>query len=598
MLRLSAPMILMWLRILSHISCHPAFGAEIEPELTAEQLDKIAELQTSLLEDVAIFDDPVTMGVEAKTSSDVAEVRSKLPETAPPTESTAAASGPAANPTAPAKQENLPHYFESPAMEGVLLQHNNVVCYGDKMSSVSHMARSLGAQLSNSKSIAPRKITAKESQKQTAMPSRPQAGSTVPTDDELMSFVEEADPNQLAPVALANPNLPSTESNIPTEEEMLSFFEQHDPAIADALKTTKASVAANKTDDQLAPLKKTVAELIEMATQGKHGTAAVDVKILQQLQGTLDDMTANIAALDDRASANASAVRETPRGPATNAELLSLTALTDTIGHLSALLAKCKQSADADEKSDVKALEEGLTSLVELVAKRKSGDGLSSAASSKPAPTRSAQAEQCQPDPAAEVPVVHITRDADPMNEFTQNDVLFLSSYVSLFLLGLKIPSTGSLHPKFVRHLLLQHDQRFSHSHEFLLLAFNQYQRHKQISMATAKVKSGNPHFANLEETLNDPDILIKLQAAADDPIAPESLQLMNKILPSITVAANINGNDDANDDQKEEVANDVRNKDVVSFMPLLSALFGCNNNTVCLAVRMNQYAMRLIRKV
>jgi hypothetical protein len=30
----------------------------------------------------------------------------------------------------------------------------------------------------------------------------------------------------------------------------------------------------------------------------------------------------------------------------------------------------------------------------------------------------------------------------------------------------------------------------------------------------------------------------------------------------------------------------DFRNKDVVSFMPLLSALFGCNNNTVCLAVR------------
>jgi hypothetical protein len=49
-----------------------------------------------------------------------------------------------------------------------------------------------------------------------------------------------------------------------------------------------------------------------------------------------------------------------------------------------------------------------------------------------------------------------------------------------------------------------------------------------------SKIKSGDSSFAGLEAHLNDPDILTKLQAAADNPYAPESLRLMNDILPSI----------------------------------------------------------------
>ena len=134
----------------------------------------------------------------------------------------------------------------------------------------------------------------------------------------------------------------------------------------------------------------------------------------------------------------------------------------------------------------------------------------------------------------AKVEPIAVTRSNIPLNEFTENDSLFLGAFPMLFLLGQKIPSSSSLPDSFAKHLLMQHDQRFGQSHECLLLMFNQQQRHENIRNVTARVKSGNVHIAKFQEIMKEPDIVKRLAAAEKDPDAKESKELLNKILPSL----------------------------------------------------------------
>jgi hypothetical protein len=61
-----------------------------------------------------------------------------------------------------------------------------------------------------------------------------------------------------------------------------------------------------------------------------------------------------------------------------------------------------------------------------------------------------------------------ITRSTNPINEFVKNDVLFLSSFPLLFLLGEGWYCKGSAKQDFILHLFRQYDHRFGRDQRYI----------------------------------------------------------------------------------------------------------------------------------
>ena len=73
---------------------------------------------------------------------------------------------------------------------------------------------------------------------------------------------------------------------------------------------------------------------------------------------------------------------------------------------------------------------------------------------------------------------VNIRRGELPMNEFLENDKLFLGAFPMLFFLGEGWKGSASANPVFIRHLMRQHDNRFARCLPLMFGLFNQNQRH------------------------------------------------------------------------------------------------------------------------
>jgi hypothetical protein len=72
--------LLAWARALSHISNLPAFK-NIEPDFDADTSARLSALPDQLISQVSVLDNPVTLGIDAKKTSDVAQVRNKEGDT-------------------------------------------------------------------------------------------------------------------------------------------------------------------------------------------------------------------------------------------------------------------------------------------------------------------------------------------------------------------------------------------------------------------------------------------------------------------------------------------------------------------------------------
>jgi len=90
-----------------------------------------------------------------------------------------------------------------------------------------------------------------------------------------------------------------------------------------------------------------------------------------------------------------------------------------------------------------------------------------------------------------------VPRDNKAVNEFEENDLLFLGAFPDLFLLGRKLPTRGSVPKAFTKHLLRQADNRFGQVDEIVFTLFNQSQRHAAARQIAARVQS-------------DPDSILK----------------------------------------------------------------------------------------
>ena len=122
-----------------------------------------------------------------------------------------------------------------------------------------------------------------------------------------------------------------------------------------------------------------------------------------------------------------------------------------------------------------------------------------------------------------------------PVNEFGENETLFLGAFGSLFLLGEGVPThTGSLSQSLVEHFLHQHDNRFSTTPHFLFTMFNQIQRHAAANNVSFRVKSNNHAMQAFANLMSDPDFPTQLDAAARNPDTP-SAKIISRTVLDIT---------------------------------------------------------------
>jgi hypothetical protein len=118
-----------------------------------------------------------------------------------------------------------------------------------------------------------------------------------------------------------------------------------------------------------------------------------------------------------------------------------------------------------------------------------------------------------------------------------ENNLIIVGSFFDLFPLGRQLPSQGTMPAKFVRHLLLQYDQRFSLDQQLLCLLFNQRQRQAANSVVRARVSSNPKLISELSNIINDENFEQRLQRGIVEPGSSAAQQLLRELMPAIRLA-------------------------------------------------------------
>lgn len=125
----------------------------------------------------------------------------------------------------------------------------------------------------------------------------------------------------------------------------------------------------------------------------------------------------------------------------------------------------------------------------------------------------------------------------EPINEFLDNDQLFLGAFPDLFFLGVKLPKSGSVPTSFAQHLLRQAGNRFAQVDELLFALFNQSQRHAAAKQVAARVRTDTVSLQRFTDLVESSDFMNNLDHAIKSPNSPEARALLARISPLIRVA-------------------------------------------------------------
>ena len=124
-----------------------------------------------------------------------------------------------------------------------------------------------------------------------------------------------------------------------------------------------------------------------------------------------------------------------------------------------------------------------------------------------------------------------------PINEFVENDSLFLGAFPDLFFIGIKFPTAGSIPSLFTQHLLRQADNRFAQVDEIIFILFNQSQRHAAAKEVATHVYSDSDSVHKFTNIVEAPNFMKDLKSAIESPDKKESRALMNSIMPLVRVS-------------------------------------------------------------
>jgi len=108
--------------------------------------------------------------------------------------------------------------------------------------------------------------------------------------------------------------------------------------------------------------------------------------------------------------------------------------------------------------------------------------------------------------------VLAVPCQKEPINEFLENDKLFLGAFPDLFFLEIKTPKIGSFSNSFTQHLLGQSDNRFSQVDEPIFSLFNQSQRHASAREVATRVRSDTKSVGLFIDIIEAPNFMEDLK--------------------------------------------------------------------------------------
>ena len=136
-------------------------------------------------------------------------------------------------------------------------------------------------------------------------------------------------------------------------------------------------------------------------------------------------------------------------------------------------------------------------------------------------------------------PVIAVRKiGSEPLNEFEENDTIFLSSFPHLFLFGRGVNAKGTLPEKFVQHLLHQRNCVFAKDSRFIFAVFNQRQRHQHARAASGFALKHPLSAEELGAMVNDEEFKKKLERAIKTPTGTEAKEIVAKLTPLITMVS------------------------------------------------------------
>ena len=130
--------------------------------------------------------------------------------------------------------------------------------------------------------------------------------------------------------------------------------------------------------------------------------------------------------------------------------------------------------------------------------------------------------------------VVHTS--PEPINEFTDNEHLFMSTFPTLFILGRKLPSASGVPSLVFTEYLLAHGATpFAQDTRLIFNLFSQYRRHTAAAAVALKLKvASGPQQAAALRTINSADFYDELAFSAANPKSPRATALLRTLLPMV----------------------------------------------------------------
>jgi len=123
-----------------------------------------------------------------------------------------------------------------------------------------------------------------------------------------------------------------------------------------------------------------------------------------------------------------------------------------------------------------------------------------------------------------------------PLNEFEENNELFLGQFPHLFLLGVTFPTRGTLSQREISHLIYQHTGKFAREPRLIFTLFNQRQRHKTASSVSGFAQCDPTKIEKLGVLTKDPEFRKQLDLAVKDPESKEAKEILKTLTPLVGV--------------------------------------------------------------
>lgn len=133
-------------------------------------------------------------------------------------------------------------------------------------------------------------------------------------------------------------------------------------------------------------------------------------------------------------------------------------------------------------------------------------------------------------------PRVEIHQENVLVNEFGENDIMFLGAYPWLFLFGQGIPHKGTQPKQWFQYILNYADNRFSTEQTLLLSLFNQRQRHEAAKTVAAKMKSNPKRMEDFITYINEVTFEDDLVNAIKFPTSYEAKNILKNLLPTLNI--------------------------------------------------------------